>query len=126
MVKDKTQKSIRIEDEVLKTVEEILKSEKMSDSVMIVWDAEKDPNLYGDEDTLPEEIQEMIETLRKYDEIKETNYRIVILPTFCTNEFKSFTDFARYAIDAFNLFWWGGNDRKLYYKFKSWGRGKKK
>lgn len=129
MVKDKEEKSIksiRIEDGVLKTIEEILKSEKEIDSIMMIWEPKKNPNLYGDEDTLPEEIQEIIETLRKYNEVKKTNYRIVILPTFSTKEFDSFADYVKYAIDAMNLFFWGGTDRSLYDKVKSWRYKKKK
>lgn len=123
---EKEQKSIRIEKKSLDTIKKILKSEKDHEALVILWEPRKVENRYGDEDVLPEEIQEIIETLRKHNQVKKTTYRVIILPTLSAREFESFADYARYAIDVLNALIWGGMDRSLIDKLRYWRFMKKK
>lgn len=91
-----------------------------------MWNARDVKNKYGDEDVLPDEVQEIIETLRNYNQVKKTTYRVIILPTLSAYEFESFADYARYAIDVLNAFFWGGMDRSLIDKLKYWRFMKKR
>ena len=123
---EKEQKSIRIEKNSLDTIEKILKSERDQEAIIILWNARDVKNKYGDEDVLPDEVQEIIETLRDYNQVKKTTYRVIILPTLSAYEFESFADYARYAIDVLNALIWGGMDKELVDKVKYWRFMKKK
>ena len=123
---EKEQKSIRIEKNSLDTIEKILKSERDQEAIIILWNARDVKNKYGDEDVLPDEVQEIIETLRNYNQVKKTTYRVIILPTLSAYEFESFADYARYAIDVLNALIWGGMDKELVDKVKYWKYRRKK
>jgi len=123
---EKEQKSIRIEKKSLDTIKKILKSEKDHEALVILWEPRNVKNRYGDEDVLPEEIQEIIATLRQYNRVKNTTYRFVILPTISPYEFGSFNAYVRYAIDLLNAFIWGGMDKGLVDKVKYWKYRRKK
>jgi len=122
----KEQKRIRVEENSLEVIEKILQCEKDQEALMIMWESKGIKNKFGDEDVLPEEIQEIIATLREYNRVKKTTYRFLILPSISPCEFNSFGDYVRYAIDALNAFFWGGMDRSLIDKLKYWRFRKRK
>ena len=122
----KERKSVRVEENSLEVIEKILRSEKDHEAIIILWESRGIENKFGDEDVLPEEIQEIIATLREYNRVKKTTYRVMVLPTLSAYEFESFADYARYAIDVLNAFFWGGMDRSLIDKLKYWRFRKRK
>ena len=117
---EKEKKSVKVEKGIIDTIKEVLQSGSEVDMILISWTPKENANLYGDEDVLPEEIQEAISILRKYNEVKKTNYKIVIVPTFKTREFKSVKDYLEYTIDLANVFLWGGSEPKYRNKLLAW------